>query len=100
MSDNSNSIDGLEQLANQSRLKTFDAALNTVQNALEIDGKRINLGLCTGYEEYYGGDVQHYTFRCGPYEVEIKEDRRKMQGTQHVVEVEDVEAANSAGDDR
>ncbi|WP_162991474.1 hypothetical protein [Halostella salina] len=97
MSD-TDTIDSLEQLANESRVETFDATLNTVQNALEIDGNRINLGLCIDYEEHFGGDVRYYTYRCGPYEVEVKRDVRKQGGTKIAVEVTDTRTADVAGE--
>lgn len=76
-------IDNLEKLANQSPLSTFDARLDASEDVLVIDGDVINLGDRVDYWEYYDGEVRYYTYSVGDYVVDI------TQMTKYVVEVED-----------
>lgn len=70
-------------------LETYDASLDPATRTLYVDGERYALGLCTDYEEWFGGDVKHTTYRNGPYSVKIKVDHRLENGTLVKVNIEE-----------
>lgn len=83
MSANTHSIESIDGT------KTYDADLDQSQRTLRVDGERIDLGICTDYEEWFGGDVEELAYSTGPYTVTIKIDRRKQDGTLYRITVEE-----------
>jgi hypothetical protein len=69
--------------------KTYEASLEVLNHTLRVEGKKYNLGICINYEDYFGGDVEYYTYSVGDMEVEVKIDRQKEQGTLYRIQISD-----------
>lgn len=68
--------------------ETYDASLDESEHTLTVNGEEYDLGICTEYEEWFGGDVKQLTYSTGPYTVDIRVDRRKENGTMLRIDVE------------